>query len=1059
MAVRSSVPRVGLSLVFLAALAAACASGTGDNGSTDQPATGGQSGAGGGQSSTSKGGNAGTSAAGAGVGGASGTGATTGKGGNPGAGGDGGAGTGGAAAGTGGTGVGPTGGATGKGGASGAAGTAGSAGTAGAGKGGASGAAGAGGAAAGASGAAGAGGNGGSGCVPCMVPNKAGQCAEGCVSGAVCKQVIFPATEICNGLDDDCDTVADNGPPWGDTTGMACDTGKLGVCGAGTNLCKKGSELCQQNVQKMAEVCNGLDDDCDGVVDNGTPGGGMPCTVPGQMPNTPCATGSTTCTMGGQNTCVQTYKPQVEVCDGIDNDCNGSIDDPVALNGLPCKSGLPGICAPGKSLCTGGSGSCIPNITPGSAVETCNGLDDDCNGMVDDFSSAVALKSDCTKQDPAAGKVSTWVCVSGTCTILACAPGFADCDGAPANGCETQTTNDNSNCGQCSNVCSVTNGTPACVASACTIASCSAGFADCDSNPANGCEINTNTSVGNCGTCGMKCPAAGGTPACVAGVCGVSGCAAGFADCNGKPGDGCEVNIDVSPQNCGGCGSVCTVPNATASCAAGACGIGSCNPGFLDCNAKEIDGCEIAKNTDPLNCGACGTACAVANGTPGCAVGQCTVASCNPGYKDCDGMAANGCEINSGVDVANCGSCGKVCGTPNGTPVCTSGTCATASCNAGFKDCDGLAANGCEININNDPKNCNGCGIVCSGSGGTPACNAGVCGVSSCNPGFADCDGNPANGCEVNTTNDPNNCNACNAKCALANATSTCVASACAVVTCSAGFGNCNNVAADGCETNTNTNVNDCGSCGNKCATANGTPGCASGMCTVASCTAGFANCNGLVSDGCETNTTSDGANCGTCGHSCATSCTGNVTSTSCVGAACAVTGCSAGYFDTDKTCSDGCECKSSATGATCATPTSLGAPLTVGQVTTYTGNLVPNGQEAWLSVTFTGNGSPSYHPHVKLTTGAAEFQFDINTNCSGGVMACCPVGAGLPACVEMGKNSTGDDDWEVSNSNEVAPATSPVPAVGTGGSILIHVTRRSGFPVSCNNYTLTISN
>ena len=72
--------------------------------------------------------------------------------------------------------------------------------------------------------------------------------------------------EECNGLDDDCDGQIDEGNPGG---GGACDTGNVGVCQAGQWQCLNGALQCEQVVQPSAEVCNGMDDDCDGEVDEG----------------------------------------------------------------------------------------------------------------------------------------------------------------------------------------------------------------------------------------------------------------------------------------------------------------------------------------------------------------------------------------------------------------------------------------------------------------------------------------------------------------------------------------------------------------------------------------------------------------------------------------------------------------------------------------------------------------------------------------------------------------------------------------------------------------------
>jgi hypothetical protein len=75
-----------------------------------------------------------------------------------------------------------------------------------------------------------------------------------------------PTAEICNGADENCNGVIDDGNPGG---GLACSTGQSGVCAAGTTACTSGAIVCNRNVGPSAEVCDGLDNDCDGVVDNG----------------------------------------------------------------------------------------------------------------------------------------------------------------------------------------------------------------------------------------------------------------------------------------------------------------------------------------------------------------------------------------------------------------------------------------------------------------------------------------------------------------------------------------------------------------------------------------------------------------------------------------------------------------------------------------------------------------------------------------------------------------------------------------------------------------------
>jgi hypothetical protein len=85
-------------------------------------------------------------------------------------------------------------------------------------------------------------------------------------------------------------------------------------------------------------------------------------------------------------------------------------------------------------------------------------------------------------------------------------------------------------------------------------------------------------------------------------------CSAGFADCNTNPMDGCERPLNTL-TDCGMCGRSCNLPNATESCATGTCTITACDMDRGDCNAMPADGCEVDLTRNDMHCGMCGNAC------------------------------------------------------------------------------------------------------------------------------------------------------------------------------------------------------------------------------------------------------------------------------------------------------------------------------------------------------------------------------------------------------------------------------------------------------------------
>jgi Cellulose binding domain len=464
-------------------------------------------------------------------------------------------------------------------------------------------------------------------------------------------------------------------------------------------------------------------------------------------------------------------------------------------------------------------------------------------------------------------------CSGGKCQVETCTPPFADCDGDPANGCETNTSSDAKNCGGCGTTCVDINGIPACGDSKCQI-TCTAGYADCDNDRSNGCEKRTDNDVNNCGACGKICSAGNGTPWCNMGKCGVSSCPVGFGDCNGDPSDGCEVNLASDVDNCKSCGALCVAANGTAKCAASACAIASCDASHMDCTGNYADGCETSIATDANNCGGCGTVCTIANGTAQCQNKVCKVKTCTAPWADCTGTGTS-CQINTSTSTGNCGGCGSngldcnaVYGPLHATGQCVSGGCELNKCVANFGDCNlSPDTDGCEASLQSSNSHCGACGTPCQAPHGTNTCAMGVC-MPSCGTAYGSCDGDPNTGCEAVFANDTNNCGACGAAC-QANHTSSnnCVGAACAPM-CLANYADCDTSRVNGCETPTSSDPNNCGGCKVQCLTQNATGTmCASGAC-VPSCNDGWGACSS-PSLGCTTNLTNDGSNCGKCGTVC----------------------------------------------------------------------------------------------------------------------------------------------------------------------------------------------
>jgi hypothetical protein len=220
----------------------------------------------------------------------------------------------------------------------------------------------------------------------------------------------------CDTYDDDCDGATDE-----DYRGAPCGTG---VCRAFAP-CVGGVEVaCVPGPPDLPAdtLCNGEDDDCDGFTDEDWVR--TTCGVGACMEIGMCIIGLEICTPG---------IPELERCDGLDNDCDGRTDEDSTCSvgaTQPCTIAVPTKTCAGAQTCGVACdwGACAVTAAP-DTVEACNLIDDDCDGTVDEPPAAPA-----TICPP--GDHGTTGCAGGVCTMVTCADGWADVNGSVADGCE-----------------------------------------------------------------------------------------------------------------------------------------------------------------------------------------------------------------------------------------------------------------------------------------------------------------------------------------------------------------------------------------------------------------------------------------------------------------------------------------------------------------------------------------------------------------------------------------------------------------------------------------------